>query len=176
MLRIPKPVRDGASMLERYLLNRGRVETALLVRAYRGIAVAGGDEEATAYYRDKYFKKMEHITKAPSKIIYTHIDDTSDFDTYWPKLEEFIDVLTGDIHERLQREAMEDRARNFLRAASVHTVMNMGFTAEGVWYYDSLGVEYFKFKDGHSVRWNDAVSYITYLKRFEEFVTWNTTK
>lgn len=176
MLRIPKPVRDGASMLERYLLNRGRVETALLVRAYRGIAIAGGDEEATAYYRIKSFKKLEHITGAPSKIIYTHIDDDSDFDPYWIKLEEFIESRKEDVYERMQREAMEDRARNFLRAASVHTVMNMGFTAEGVWYYDALGVECFKFKDGSSVRWDDAVSYIAHLGRFNEFITWNTTK
>lgn len=164
-------MRYGASMLERFLLNRGRVYTALLVRKYRGIAVATGDEDAVEHYKQKYKKKVMHITQAPEKIVLTHINDTAQVDNEWKELEDwYIEEYVEDPTEAWLQEQKEERARKFLQATSVHHLQNMGFTAKGSWKSDVNGEEKFFFEDGDSVRWNDAVTYISKLGRLNEFI------
>jgi hypothetical protein len=158
-------------MLERYLLNRGRVVTALLVRKYRGIAVAHGDTDAIEHYRAKYLKKVAHISQAPEKIVLTHINDISQFDNEWEDLNDwYVEECVEDPTAAYLQELKEERARRFLQATSVHHLQKMGFDAKGSWKSDVNGEEKFFFEDGDSVRWNDAVTYISKLGRLNEFI------
>jgi len=167
-IRIPKHLRDGASMLERYLLNRGKVTLALHVRHMRGIAIADGDADAVHFYKKRYINKLLKITEAPLKICTTHVIDVRG-NTEWDDLSTwYLDNVQPDC--TYEDDVKKKRAENFLKAASIYHLRNLGFYCDGSWKSDVNGIEAFYFPDGTKLLWYDGLSYIVKLGRLNEFI------
>lgn len=167
---IPIPVKEGATALERWLLNHGRFRKALDIRSYRGIAAFDerSDEEAMKASREKYYKKVSDIVGTEGQMILDHIEDASDYDEIWSSLHDWMD----DRPDYTAYEKMQQRREAWLNTLTVSDIHAMGYrssaflyskTIPGRYGWDDQQEEVYKFSDGDEYREQDGRAYAVKL-------------
>ena len=71
---IPVTLKQGATKLERWLLNKGEFKKAMDVRVFRGIAVFNTEDESILnHWKTHYYNRVVSKIGIEMQIIYDHI-------------------------------------------------------------------------------------------------------
>ena len=165
---IPKHITKGCTKLEYSLLLQGRYYTALHVRSLRGIAIL--DERSPDSHKEaeliRWTKRLGEITNNADNIN-EHITNTDKCDYNWQSLRAWID------NDVLYDDDGDEQRYKWLNSLTIHDVQRKFPPGDiGTWFTrdDYLNrfrfqeVEYWKFKDGTVLRYDEGLSYANYLK------------
>jgi hypothetical protein len=162
---IPAHIKQGASKLERWLLNQEKYKLALKIRAYRGIANMDSDDESIlSHWREYYYNRVAKIIGVEMSIISEHISDTYDFNRDWDELIEWMD---NDVDYTEFNKRMERRDK-YLKSLTVSDLQAMGYDCDAHLYSDDYGQEWWKFPNGERIPNWDGLSYAITLGILDE--------
>ena len=153
---IPVTLKQGATKLERWLLNKGEFKKAMDVRVFRGIAVFNTEDESILnHWKTHYYNRVVSKIGIEMQIIYDHILDTEDFDRDWQALSDWMD----DDVDYTEYNKMMERRTNYLNNLKISDIHGMGYTSNAHLYFDQYGNERYKFPDGDDYPNRDGRGY-----------------
>lgn len=165
---IAQHIKNGATVLERWLLNQGKYKTALYVRSFRGIApVQDGSEAARLHAEHDANRLCDKLgLDRGTQMVINHVMDESCFDQYWESLEKWINNFV-DLNElERKRQQIIDQSTSSWTIEQIHS---WGYTSDAILTtkivsYGRFGirpkeVEFWKFPDGEMYTNSQGAAY-----------------